>query len=191
MPEEKALLRNMLRERRWSLTRSERIDLSRRVCRHLKGVISEDETVMVYCAKEPEVETEWVIDMLLNVRVPVIVPIIQSKDRSLRLSYLKSRDHLIPSTFQVPEPVGAEIPADPGDITTAIIPMLGFDKKGGRVGYGAGYYDRFLCKSTHIRMVGVAYSCQEIPDIPVQEHDISMDLIVTEDGVLDCRRFCQ
>lgn len=114
----------------------------------------------------------------------VIVPIIQQKDISLRLSYLKDPARLVPSTFRVPEPVDAEIPANPDDITSAIIPMLGFDLGGGRLGYGAGYYDRFLSDNRHIRTIGLAYSCQEVSQLPTDANDVGMSIIVTEDGVL-------
>ena len=138
---------------------------------------------MVYCAKEPEVETFWFIRYLIDAKIPVIVPIIQKEDVSLRLSYVLDTSCLIQSTFRVPEPIGAEIPADPDDVTSAIIPMLGFDRSGGRLGYGAGYYDRFLSQNKHIRTIGIAYSCQEIMQLPVDANDISMNVLVTEDGV--------
>lgn len=139
---------------------------------------------MVYCAKEPEVETYWFIRYLIDKKIPVIVPIIQQQDISLRLSYLEDTACLVQSTFRVPEPVGSEIPADPLDVTSAIIPMLGYDLSGGRLGYGAGYYDRFLSENLHIRTIGIAYSNQETENLPIDINDIGMDVIVTENGVL-------
>lgn len=138
---------------------------------------------MVYCAKEPEVETYWFIRYLIKARIPVIVPIIQKENISLRLSYLEDTSNLVQSTFRVPEPIGSEIPADPCDVTSAIIPMLGFDLSGGRLGYGAGYYDRFLSENRHIRTIGLAYSCQEISLLPVDTNDIGMDVIITENEI--------
>jgi 5-formyltetrahydrofolate cyclo-ligase len=133
------------------------------------------------------VQTQCLIDKLFNRDIPVIVPIIQQKDISLRLSYLEDPSCLVSSTFRVPEPVGSEIPADPADVTTAIIPILGFDKSGGRIGYGAGYYDRFLSKNTHMRNIGAAYSCQEVNQIPTDANDVLMNIIVTEDEIY-CRK---
>jgi len=147
-------------------------------------MITSDEQVLVYCAKEPEVESCWFIKDLINREIPVIVPIIQEEDISLRLSYLQDLSCLVQSTFRVPEPVGYEIPADPGDVTTAIIPMLGFDQAGGRLGYGAGYYDRFLSVFRHIRAIGIAYTCQEVPHLPTDANDMEMAAIVTEDGIV-------
>jgi 5-formyltetrahydrofolate cyclo-ligase len=62
--------------------------------------------------------------------------------------------------------------------------MLGFDRDGGRLGYGAGYYDRFLAKNQTIRKIGIAFGCQEAENLPVDENDIHMNCIVTEDGIV-------
>jgi 5-formyltetrahydrofolate cyclo-ligase len=62
--------------------------------------------------------------------------------------------------------------------------MLGFDRAGGRIGYGAGYYDRFLSKNPGMRKIGIAFACQEVERLPVDENDIRMDVIITEDGIV-------
>jgi 5-formyltetrahydrofolate cyclo-ligase len=62
--------------------------------------------------------------------------------------------------------------------------MLGFDRKGGRLGYGAGYYDRFLAKNPRIRKIGIAFSYQEAERLPVEESDVHMNCIVTEEGMV-------
>jgi 5-formyltetrahydrofolate cyclo-ligase len=62
--------------------------------------------------------------------------------------------------------------------------MHGFDRTGGRIGYGAGYYDRFLAKNPNLRKIGIAFSCQEYENLPVDENDIPMDYIITEEGIV-------
>jgi 5-formyltetrahydrofolate cyclo-ligase len=62
--------------------------------------------------------------------------------------------------------------------------MLGFDRAGGRIGYGAGYYDRFLSKNPNLQKIGIAFACQEFDGLPVDENDIRMDYIITEDGIV-------
>jgi 5-formyltetrahydrofolate cyclo-ligase len=181
---EKEVLRQMLRDRRWSLSSRDREKMSRAICSHLRDVVAESEEVMVYCAKEPEVETFWFIRYLIDSGIPVVVPIIQKHDTSLRLSYLEDTASLVQSTFRVPEPIGSEIPADPQDVTSAVIPMLGYDLSGGRLGYGAGYYDRFLSENRHIRTIGIAYSIQETEKVPVDVYDIGMDVIINENRTL-------
>jgi 5-formyltetrahydrofolate cyclo-ligase len=68
--------------------------------------------------------------------------------------------------------------------------MLGFDRSGGRLGYGAGYYDRFLAKNQKIKRIGIAFGCQEAEKLPVDENDIHMNYIVTEDGIVYSDRVC-
>jgi len=184
MRELKNRVRQMMRERREALTHEEKQKKSMRICGHVISILDEGETVMVYASKELEANTIPVIEALLKHGNPVVVPIIVKENTSLRLSYLRDLSALVPSTFGVPEPIGSEIPADPEDIDTILLPMLGFDRKGGRLGYGAGYYDRFLAKNPRIRKIGIAFSCQEADDIPVDKNDIHMNCIVTEDGIL-------
>ncbi|PWR73822.1 5-formyltetrahydrofolate cyclo-ligase [Methanospirillum lacunae] len=185
IPIGKEVLRNILRERRWALSEQERQEKSLKICELLRDVVTPGEEILVYCAKDPEVETSSFISYLLEHEIPVIVPIIQKEDVSLRLSYLQDPSCLVSSTFHVPEPIGSEIPADPAVVTTAIIPMLGFDRSGARLGYGAGYYDRFLSTNRHIRTVGLAYSCQEEAGLPTNANDISMTIVVTEDEIIN------
>lgn len=184
MRERKSRIRQILRERKDSMTPEERLEKSWRICGHLAKHIREGETVMIYSSKEKEVNTGTLIASLLERGNPVVVPIIVKEDVSLRLSYLRDVSDLVPSTFGVPEPIGSEIPATGDEVDTIILPMHGFDRSGGRIGYGAGYYDRFMAKNRHLRKIGVAFACQECEDLPVDENDILMDCIITEDGVV-------
>jgi len=182
--EQKSRTREILRRKKDAMTPEERLEKSRRICGHLMDLIGNNETVMAYTSKEKEVNTEPLIRALFRQKNPVIVPIIVKEDVSLRLSYIKDFSVLVPSTFGVPEPIGSEIPANPGDIDTIILPMLGFDRSGGRIGYGAGYYDRFLAGNRDLRKIGIAFACQETENLPLDENDVRMDVIVTEDGVV-------
>jgi len=183
MSEEKARVRDILRARKEAMSPAERLEKSKLIARHLMLLISSGETVMVFTSKEKEVNTKPLIEALFKEKNPVVVPIIQKEDVSLRLSYLRDFSALVPSTFGVPEPIGSEIPAKPQDVDVIILPMLGFDRTGGRIGYGAGYYDRFLSKNPGLVKIGIAFGCQEMETLPLDENDIKMDLIVTEDGI--------
>ena len=184
MSEEKARVRDILRKRKDAMTPEERAEKSGLIARHLMLLIAEGETVMVFTSKEKEVNTRPLIEALFEQKNPVVVPIIQKEDVSLRLSYIRNMSVLVPSTFGVPEPIGNEIPAKPQDVDTIILPMLGFDRAGGRIGYGAGYYDWFLEKNPSLTKIGIAFGCQEMDGLPIDPNDVRMDLIVTEDGVV-------
>ncbi|RXE56163.1 5-formyltetrahydrofolate cyclo-ligase [Methanoculleus taiwanensis] len=144
-------------------------------------------TIMVYAAKEPEVETRDLIAGLLAGGKRIVVPIIERATCSLRLSYIDDLSVLVPGTFGVPEPLGSEIPADPAEIEVIVIPMLAFDRQGNRLGYGAGYYDRFLERCSQPVRIGIAYSCQEVERLPSEPDDVAMDFIVTEKAIITCQ----
>lgn len=184
MSEDKDRVRRILRGKKEAMVPEERLEKSRRICRHLMKIIRDGETVMVFTSKEKEVNTMPLIQSLFKKGNPVVVPIIVRENVGLRLSYLRDVTALVPSTFGVPEPIGSEIPAAAKDIGTIILPMLGFDRDGGRIGYGAGYYDRFLSKNPGMRKIGIAFACQEVERLPVDEYDIRMDVTISEDGIV-------
>jgi 5-formyltetrahydrofolate cyclo-ligase len=184
MREQKSSIRQILRQRKDAMEPDDRMKKSKAICSHLMTLIRDNETVMAYTSKEKEVNTVPIITSLLAHKNPVVVPIIVKEDVSLRLSYLRDFAALVPSTFGVPEPIGSEIPATGEDVETIVLPMLGYDRTGGRIGYGAGYYDRFLEKYPGLRKIGIAFACQEIDMLPLDDTDVRMDHIITEEGIV-------
>ncbi len=185
-PHRKRVIRTVAKDRRSQLPENHREDKSAAIATRVIHLIREDTTVMVYASKPPEVDTEALIRDLLAAGKRVVVPIIERETKSLRLSYLRDPSVLVRSTFNVPEPIGSEIPASAEDVDTAVIPMIAFDCHGNRLGYGAGYYDRFLEQHPHIRKIGIAFSDQQEPDLPHGPEDVRMDFIVTETEVFRC-----
>lgn len=74
-------------------------------------------------------------------------------------------------------------PAHPGEWQLTVVPLLAFDRAGYRLGYGKGHYDGLLAQGAGLA-VGVAFACQEVPELPREPHDVPLDLIVTEAGVI-------
>jgi 5-formyltetrahydrofolate cyclo-ligase len=184
MKRTKQEIREEVKQRRQALTPKERMGKSQQICATLLGLLNGTGAIMAYVSKPPEVDTAALIAGLLARGTRVIVPVIERETVSLRLSYLEDPTILVESTFHVPEPVGHEIPARADEVAVAIIPLLAFDSEGNRLGYGAGYYDRFLAAHPGMKTIGVAFACQEMPDLPGESTDIRMDMIVTESGVI-------
>ena len=91
-------------------------------------------------------------------------------------------------TFPIEGPFGAKVPLPKNFFTPEllIVPLVAFDRKGGRVGYGGGFYDRTLEKlkmDKPVLAVGFAYSCQEIERVPLEKTDQRLDFVVTEKDV--------
>jgi 5-formyltetrahydrofolate cyclo-ligase len=87
-----------------------------------------------------------------------------------------------------PGPGAPEIDPD-----LVIVPLIGFDRQGSRIGHGRGFYDRAIwnlrARGVHPALLGIAFAAQEVAAIPAESHDIRMDWIVTEQETLDFRRF--
>ena len=110
------------------------------------------------------------------------LPVITAKDRPLKFRAWKPGDPLIDGVWNIPVP-----PETAEDLIPDIIlvPLLGFDNEGYRIGYGGGFYDRTLeqlGKTKKIIAVGLAYSTQHVAYIPREAHDIALDWILTELG---------
>ncbi len=117
---------------------------------------------------------------------PVGVPVIEAKATPLRFREWS------PGCVMVPGAFGAEIPAEGAWIVpeVLIVPLLAFDGRGFRLGYGGGFYDRTLegLRARHpVLAVGFAFAAQEVDEVPTEPTDQRLDLIVTEAGVRDFR----
>ncbi|WP_322893820.1 MULTISPECIES: 5-formyltetrahydrofolate cyclo-ligase [unclassified Yoonia] len=114
---------------------------------------------------------------------PVGVPVIIRKAAPLQFRQWEPDCALIPGAF------GADIPAS-GDWMIPqilIVPLVAFTRKGGRLGYGGGFYDRTLDQlrsAGPVMAIGFAYAAQEDPDLPLDSTDQPLDLIVTEQGII-------
>ncbi len=125
-----------------------------------------------------EVETDLLIDACLNSRKILSMPVIHEDGVSLIHRKVDSTDSLIQNKWGVREPVDGEI-MNPADMDLVIVPMVGADYQRNRMGYGKGFYDRFLSQTKAIK-IGLCYECCMIDALPTEPHDIKMDMIITE-----------
>ncbi|UCD03424.1 MAG: 5-formyltetrahydrofolate cyclo-ligase [Candidatus Aenigmatarchaeota archaeon] len=142
-------------------------------------------TVMFYVSTRNEVNTGEMIKHSLAMGKTVCVPRTDVEKHSLRCIQVRDPDRdLAPGAFGIPEPpAGAEVP--PAKIDLVIVPGTAFDRRGNRIGYGKGFYDRLLPSMKDAHTIGLAYGFQIVPAIPSEEHDVSVKKIVTEDGVIN------
>ena len=138
--------------------------------------------VMFYVDMRNEVMTKNAIKRALAHGKRVIVPRVK-KGYGLLAIEINSLDELAPGTFGVLEPAEKEEIAL-NEIDIVVVPGVAFDKKGHRIGYGGGYYDNFLPKlRLDAKKVAVAFEMQIRDLIPVEFHDVKMDMIITEKSV--------
>lgn len=136
-------------------------------------------SIMCYVSLHDELSTVELIDFLLNGGFRVSVPLI-TEDRGMLAVYISSVSQLCSGSFGIMEPVySSRNVAEKSDIDLAVIPGVCFDKKCGRLGRGAGYYDRFLKDFSGIKVGFCHHSC--ISDsLVVESHDVPMDFVVTD-----------
>ncbi len=116
----------------------------------------------------------------------LLLPVTPAKgaDTPLRFHRWNADDILHPSAFGMHEPHPSTETADPDVV---LVPLLAFDRSGGRLGYGAGHYDRTLQQLRAIKPVvaiGLAFAAQEIDAVPMDAHDQRLDAILTERGYI-------
>ncbi len=115
------------------------------------------------------------------------LPCVLGRGRPLAMRTWTFGDSLAPGVWGIPEPLPDAGELDP-DIV--LVPLAAFDRRGDRIGYGAGYYDRTLRAlraKKAITAVGLAFAAQEITRVPATERDEALDFVLTERDVIDCR----
>jgi len=172
-----------------------RKEKSRRICALLKAhpVVTDAAHLFVYVDFRSEVETMDLINQLIAAGKTISVPVTLLEESRLKAVRLTNPDtQLIPGCYDIPEPTPDQIAiatVDPATIDTVLIPGSVFDTGGGRLGYGGGYYDRFLTESApQATRVGVAFELQLVDQVPMEPHDQYMDVLVTEQQIYDCGR---
>ena len=112
------------------------------------------------------------------------LPVIKKK-KQMDFYLWKEGDSLRQNIYGISEPVIEEKEAkDPDDSTIVLVPCVGLDIKGNRLGTGAGYYDRFFNRFPSLCKVGVVFSKQFVKEIPAEEKDVRVNYIITENGLI-------
>jgi len=141
----------------------------------------EAKRIKCYVSKDPEVDTHKLIIHVLKSKGSIIVPFVQG---CMKCSEIKEFSQLTKGKYDILEPKQKTESKQEPDLI--IIPGIAFDRKGNRIGFGQGYYDKFLSK-TKAKKIALAYDFQIIKNIPIESHDISMDMIITNKEVIKCK----
>lgn len=189
--EEKAMLREQGLAERRSLSLRERREKSVQIRDHLKQLAAFERASLVLTyvgAKDGEVETLPLITTLTQGGRRVAVPSIVTRGFMI-WRQISGIEQFYGSRFGIPEPRKEcpEIKKIPTD-AVILVPGILYSPSGYRIGYGGGYFDRFL-KSFPGTSVGVAFQMQVMNRLPIESHDIPVDYLVTEMDILDCTAF--
>ncbi len=142
------------------------------------------ERVALYSPCRNEVHTETLFRRARDAAKAVAYPRI--RQRMLEFVWVEDPAAMQPGAFGILEPATGEI-ADVHDLDFLVIPGVAFGRQGYRLGYGKGYYDRVLHGlDARAALVGLCYEFQLIEGVPVEAHDVHMDLVVTENHIHRC-----
>ena len=171
-----------MRRRRKTLTYEQVHEKSETIRYKLEGrkAFKEANTIMMYISSFKEPETLPIIEHILEQGKKVIVPISSTSTNTIVPTYIESISELQKGAYGILEPSIIR-PVNTDDIDVIVIPGIAFDMHRNRLGFGKGYYDKFL-KNTDAKKIALCYDFQIVDDLPVDDHDIPMDLILTEEG---------
>lgn len=185
----KETIRQELRQHLVAMEDGQRQRLSSLACEVLLGLeeYRQAETVMAYIPLPDELDIEPALESAWGQGKVVVMPRIVWERHELRPIVTGNLDDdLRPSRHELKEPAGAkEIGIEQIDLL--IVPALGFDRRGHRMGRGGGFYDRFLARAQlRAKTVGITFHQQLVDELPVLSHDQAVEMIVTDEGVHFC-----
>ncbi len=187
-------IREEILKQRENLSPAERATRSQRIAAHVIEWIQQSEksdsgcsfdAVMVYLSMKSEVETNGLIESLLNQGRKIIAPVVETKSGQLVPRCIqKLEEDLVTHRFGMLEP-NTNCPIFPPEkLELIIVPGIAFDSNGYRLGYGKGFYDRFLPTCPNAITIGIAFQLQLVEDTYPQPWDIPVQYIFTEEGIL-------
>lgn len=187
----KRALKHEIFEKRKALSKEEVKEKSLKIKENLFSLeeFKKAKNIMFYVSFNNEAGTrEAIKELLAKKEKTVVVPYVLENYPILQLSELKNFDELEEKTFGILEPKELYIREfNYEKLDLVIVPGIVFDKKGYRIGYGHGYYDRFLkTLKKGVKKIGLAFELQVVDEIPEEEHDVPVDIVVTEKRVLRC-----
>jgi 5-formyltetrahydrofolate cyclo-ligase len=179
----KAELRGSMRRMRAGLSPATLTEAAQAVCERVLALpeVRAAARVFVYVSFRREVPTRPLLEGLLAREVQVAVPRIEGDRMTARA--LRRWSDLVDGTMGIPTSDG---PVVPSPIQVALCPGLAFDLQGGRLGYGGGYYDRWLREHPEALPVALAVDPAVVEQVPVEAHDVRMARVVTPSRVLYC-----
>jgi len=180
---EKRALRASILEHRAGRSDADRTAVAEAIAAHLaSAAFAQVPIVAAYLSMGSEPGTGPLIEALLARGTEVIVPV-TSTDSMLDWVRYDPDARLTQSALGVPEPDGTRLGADAiSDAKLVITPALAVDQSGWRLGRGAGYFDRALVRASG-PICALVYADELLPVVPHQDHDIAVDLVVTEAGI--------
>ena len=188
-----ASIRKQLRSQRRYLSAEQQYILSEKITAILsvQPFFLRAKRVCIYLANDVEIDPSTIVDICLKSSKKCFLPVIHPlKINRLHFARYRQNSQLIANQYGILEPsLRTTKMVPPWSLDLILMPLVGFDRRGNRLGMGGGFYDRtlaFTARSQHPapRLVGLAYSFQELESISPQRWDIPVDHIITEQEII-------
>lgn len=182
-------MKNELRKKylalRSSKDKAELKEASEKIVRKLFSVeeLQQAKTIMVYVSFGSEVETTELIEELLKSGKIVCVPLCNSRELSMTARKITGLSDLSCGAYGIKEPGKTAPVISKENIDFVVVPGCVFSKEGQRIGYGKGYYDRFL-RGMKAVSCGLAYDFCIVDELPYEETDIPLDMVITQSEII-------
>ena len=190
-------LRREIRKRRAALPAATRIEAADALAERIAELpeLITDDRIAGYWAVHGELPLHRVVTAMVRRGAQYHLPVVCDGQR-LRFAPWAPGKPLSPNRFGIPEPAikSSRAAAAPDTMELVLVPLLAFDRRGNRLGSGAGYYDRsfaFLRAGERPReplLVGIAYGFQEVEQLQPQPWDVKLDFVCTEDELIECTK---
>ena len=185
LPLSKDDIRDVMRKQRAALESVWVMVTSNRIADRVIGLpeFSRAASLCCYCALPGEVQTRRIMEAAWRAGKPVAMPALRD-DGEYMPAWITPEEPMTHGRFGLLQPLAPHW-AKPDRFDLMVVPGVAFSKTGARLGHGRGYYDRMLARlASRIECkAGLGFASQLVQDIPVSEHDVGMDVIVTEDAV--------
>lgn len=193
-PLSKAELRSFYTERRDALDAERRREWSEEAGEHIAELVKRmgARSIMAYAAFRSELDVAWLLRWCWHNGIETIVPRCSLQDRGMTMHAIRGFEQLRSGAYGIMEPDPSLAPQLPDTFVPelVLVPGLAFDRKGGRMGYGGGYYDRFweLMSLSNKELkqpvwLGVSFEAQLQAEVPCEIHDLILDGVATEQGI--------
>lgn len=179
----KAALRVEAHAARAALSAEERAEAAKAVAGHFFETVAyaPEDVIAGYWRIRDELDCQPILVRLMDSGQKVVLPVVQGAEAPLDMRVWEADSPLYEAGFGTLAPSDLSPRAVPDLV---LMPLLGFDNEGTRLGYGGGYYDRTLITlPKKPLLVGLAFAAQEVPHVPREAHDVPLDVIITENGV--------
>ena len=184
----KTEIREYYLEKRRALTPEERAEKSEKICRNMLGSATYRyaDVLLMYFPKDDEIDIRPIVEAALASGKKVAFPRCNPVDHTMIFYFVSSLADLHPGSYNLMEP-SETLPAfDIADAETCnvacVVPAVVFDKKGYRIGYGGGYYDRYLAGFRGTKL-GLVYRDFIVNSVPRGRFDLTVDVMITERGL--------